>query len=197
MGTLDKKEKIINAALEIMSESGASFLKLNEIAKKAKVPPPLIHYYFKEIEDLHYEVILKVITTLKDYSLKESQSHSGDPAKVMRSYIRGPFLWAKQNPGYMSLWMYFYYLSSYSEKFKTLSTQIRISGRERIAMMIYQGVEKKVFKLSSTASIADTAEEIQAIISGQTILFATEKTEHKMEYFLDLCTRRVFTILGI
>lgn len=196
MASIDKRDRIVSAALEIMSDNGAAFIKLNEVAKRAKVPPPLIHYYFKEIEDLHHEVILKTMESLKDYSLKEMQSNSGDLVKTMRSYIRGPFLWAKQNPGYMSLWMYFYYLSSYSEKFKSLNSQIRITGRERITLMIYQGIEKKQFKLAPNSNIANIAEEIQAIITGQTILFATENAGHKMEYFLEQCTDRVLDILG-
>ena len=195
MASLDKKDKIIKAALEIMCVQGAAFLKLNEVAKKAKVPPPLIHYYFKDIEDLHYEVILKVLESLKEQSLKDSQNQN-DSIKSMKSYIRGTFVWAKQNPGLMSLWMYFYYLSSFSPRFQDLNTQIRNQGRERIALMVYQGIQKKHYQFEDTTNVFELAEEIQAILTGQVILFATEKSDFKMENCLEICTQRIFAILG-
>ncbi len=194
---IDKREKIIKAALEMMCESGASFIKLNEIAKKAKVPAPLIHYYFKDIEDLHYEVIMIASANIIEYSIRELEPNPSDHIKMMKAYIRGPMIWAKENPKLMSIWMYFYYLSSYRERFKELNSQMRITGRDRISLMILRGIEKKQFKISPEIKISEIAEEIQSLITGHTIMFATENTGYKMEHYFELCTKRVLIILGV
>ena len=63
---VDKKQKIIQAAVKVFTEKGAPFTKLNEVAKVAKVPAPLIHYYYQSIEDLHFDVIQFALEDLKD-----------------------------------------------------------------------------------------------------------------------------------
>ena len=194
---LDRKEKIVNAAIELFIEHGAAFTKLNDVAKKAKVPAPLIHYYFKDIEDLHMEIIVKAMNHIKEYSLREAVKVSHDPMLMMKEYIKGPLLWAHDHPDLMSIWMYFYYMASFSEKFKALDTQIRVTGRERISMMIYQGIEKGVFKIAPKDSVKDLAQEVQAIMSGQTILYATEAKNQPIQYYIQQTTHRIFQFLGV
>ncbi len=194
---LNKKTKIIKAALEIMCESGATLLKLNEVAHKAKVPPPLIHYYYKNIEDLYFDVILLTLESLKEYSLKNILTDTTDSIKNMRNYIEGPFFWAKEKPGYGSIWLYFYYLSHFSMKFKMLNTQIRTMGRERISLMIFQGIQNKQFKIDPSQNVFELAEEIQALITGQATIYATEQSDYNMEKCLKLCTNRVLKLLGV
>lgn len=194
---VDRKEKIINAAFKLMASKGAAFLKLKEVAKEAKVPAPLIHYYFKDVEDLHYEIILKTLESLKNYSLSEIPNSKEDSIKIIKAYVRGPFLWAKKYPTYFGIWMYFYYLASYSERFKTLNSQVRMNGRERIELMIYKGIEKNQFKVSNQSKISDIALEIQTLISGYVILSATEHPPLKLsESHEEICINKVLKLLG-
>jgi AcrR family transcriptional regulator len=192
----DRRQKIIQAAVKSFIEKGAAFSKLSEVAKSARVPAPLIHYYFPTLEDLHFEVIQYAIQDITEYSVKFMKEGS-TPVEGLRQYIRAPLQWIQEKPGLASIIVYFYYLASCSPRFLELNTFARNRGRERIEMMIYKGLEQKAFRLAAGKTAADAAYEIQAIISGYSLQFSTERREQKLEYYLDRACQSVFVILGI
>lgn len=193
---LDRKQKIIHAAIKLFAKHGAAFTKLSEVAKTAKVPAPLIHYYYKDIEDLHYDVILAVLEDLKEYSLRDLSKTAGNPTETMRAYLRGPIIWAEENPEHFSIWMYFYYMASRSEKFEALQTQIRIAGRERIGVMLYQGFEKGTFKNVTRRPVTELAREVQTLITGQAVMFGCEKRDRPASSFVSDLERSVFLLIS-
>jgi AcrR family transcriptional regulator len=192
-----RRALIIAASVDIFMENGAAFTKLSEVAKRAKVPAPLIHYYFKDIEDLHYETILMAYENLKASALKTLALYKDDSLLFMKEYIKGLILWPILNPGYFSIWLYFYYMASYSEKFRALDTQIRTTGRDRIALMIYEGMERGTFHLLPGASAHDIAHEVQAILTGQFVLYSTETKTRTIDYSLKQTTNRILGMLGV
>jgi AcrR family transcriptional regulator len=192
----DRKQKILEAAVKVFTDKGAAFAKLNEVAKLAKVPAPLIHYYYETLEDLHLDVIQFALLDLKEYSTR-LLTPKLNPTQLMKEYIRGPFLWIDEKPGLASIWIYFYYLASWSERFKEMNTQIRLGGRDRIAMLIYQGIEQKIYHLPEGKAVLDVAYEIQAAITGHALLHATEKAAPKKNAHYDHAVETIFKILGV
>ena len=71
--------------------------------------------------------------------------------------------------------MYFYYLSSFHPDFSELNSGIRQTGRERISVIIYEGIEEKAFRLPSGYSVRELAHTIQGLITGNVIMAATER----------------------
>ena len=193
----DRKTRIIDAAIKLFILQGAAFTKLSEVAKAAKVPAPLIHYYYKSIEDLHFDVIQTAYEDLKVYNHSWATEQNEDPVEMMREYLKGPLLWAKERPGHYSIWLYFYYMASWSSQFEALHTEIRKGGRMRISFIIYKGLEKRVFELPKGRSVEEIAHFIQAQITGQFVMFGSEKKVHEIEYFMKDLEYSVFQVLGI
>lgn len=191
----DRREKIIQAALSAYIENGVSGTRMNDVAKRAGVDPPLVHYYFEDLEALHLAAILKILESLKEYSLREAEKHSNDPKRWMAEYIQAPLLWVQENPEYMHLWVYFYAMSTNPGRFRDLNSQIRKTGRERIAYMVFRGIEKGVFRLSEGETVDDAASEIQGIMTGLSVVVATEDGV-AMKQMEKLLKRRVFSLLG-
>lgn len=194
----DRRQKIVRAAVEIFAEKGAPFSTLSEVAKRAGVPAPLIHYYYKTIEDLHFEVIQQAIASITEVSAAPA---SPTPApktmkETLREYVRVPFSWVDQNPGLATIIIYFYYLSSCNARFSQLNTFARTRGRERIEMMIYRGRETGEFTLQAGKSAAEAAYEIQAIITGYSLQYTTEARVKPLEDYLDRACESIFSILG-
>jgi len=52
LGEIDRKQEIIRAAQEIISEKGLKGSTITEIAKHAGVADSIIYHYFKNKEDL-------------------------------------------------------------------------------------------------------------------------------------------------
>jgi len=63
---LEKKERILKAAMEEFSKKGFSGASTNEIAKKAGVAKGLIFHYFKDKENLYLETYKKAVNTLME-----------------------------------------------------------------------------------------------------------------------------------
>lgn len=171
---VDRKEKIVQAAIACYSKLGVAQTRMTDIAATAKVDQPLIGYYFPTPEGLYYEVVMRVLEDLKKASIEGIERGGTDPKKVMDYYVRAPFEWGEKNPGLFSIWIYFYYLAAYHPRFVELNKMIRAQGRERIAFMIYSGIEKGAFSISKEITVAQVALNIQGIVTGVGMMAGTE-----------------------
>ena len=190
-----RKERIVSAAVRCYVENGVAETTMSQIAQRAKVDQPLIHYYFPDVDGLYREVFLVVLESLKEASVKPFALPTKNTAKTLATYIEAPFRWADREPGLFSVWMYFYYLSSFHALQRQLNTDIRRTGRERIAVMIYQGIEEGVFKIPAGSNVQDTALMIQGLITGNTILAQTEDIQERDQLMSQTVTA-AYRLLG-
>ena len=63
----DRKEEILNAALELFARQGVNHTTMQDIALKAGISKGLIYNYFTNKEDLLNELIKSFINHLYDY----------------------------------------------------------------------------------------------------------------------------------
>ncbi len=193
---LDRRARIIAAALECFGEKGVPGTRMAEVAKRARIDPPLIHYYFPDLETLHVAVIEKALEGLREYSLRGAKNHPDHPRLEMKEYIAAPLTWVRDFPAHMTLWLYFYYRATHMGPFRKMNDAIRKVGRERIRLMIYRGIENGDFRLASGVSAEEAAAEIQAILTGIAVVFATE-SDFGFERALRMNEARIFAILGV
>jgi len=71
-----KKEEIMHQAFKLMAKKGIVGISMREIAQNCGVTKPVLYYYFKDKEELCYEMIKTRIETsskmLKDYAESET-----------------------------------------------------------------------------------------------------------------------------
>jgi AcrR family transcriptional regulator len=171
---LSAKSKILEAALTCFVKTGIGNTRIKDIAVEAGVDQPLIHYYFPTLDSLYKDIIEIVLNHLKEHSIAAFSRNINDPAKMLASYIRAPFSWAEKNQGYFSIWMYFYYLASFNPFFTQVSSVIRETGRDRISVILYRGIESGHFKIQKGQTVKDLAINIQGLITGNTIMAGSE-----------------------
>lgn len=169
-----RKNKIVQAALKCFMKSGVAQTKMSEVAEKAGVDQPLIHYYFPNLDSLYSDVVNAVLEHLKEHMLTHLLRNSKDSKAVLEAYISTYFDWARDHHGYFSVWMYFYYLATYNPTFAQLNTLIRETGRTRIQSILYEGIERGTFKIPPGIKVSELAIGIQGIITGNVILAGTE-----------------------
>jgi AcrR family transcriptional regulator len=191
-----RRERIVAAALEAFVANGIGPTTLRDVAKRAGVDPPLIHYYFPDMESLHLAVILVALEDLKHYSLREADKWSTRPEKWMEEYLKAPLNWARDRSELLFLWVYFYTLACKPGVFRDLNQQIRKVGRDRITLKVFEGIEKGAFKLGPGLSAADAALEIQTLMTGASLVFATE-SDIPYAAAVKSLQRRAFSVLGV
>lgn len=92
----EKREAILEAALDIFSTHGFRGATIDQIASAAGMSKPNLLYYFRRKEDIHNALIQRLLDTWLA-PLRELDD-DGDPVSELRSYIRRKLEMARDFP---------------------------------------------------------------------------------------------------
>ncbi|HVW56470.1 MAG TPA: TetR family transcriptional regulator C-terminal domain-containing protein [Rhizobiaceae bacterium] len=92
----EKRETILEAALEVFSTHGFRGSTIDQIAEAAGMSKPNLLYYFRGKEEIHETLIARLLETWLA-PLKELRA-DGDPLTEIRSYIRRKLEMARDYP---------------------------------------------------------------------------------------------------
>jgi TetR/AcrR family transcriptional regulator len=92
----EKREAILEAALDIFSTHGFRGSTIDQVADAAGMSKPNLLYYFKGKDDIHETLIHRLLDTWLD-PLRELDE-IGDPTSELRSYIRRKLEMARDFP---------------------------------------------------------------------------------------------------
>jgi TetR/AcrR family transcriptional regulator len=92
----EKRELILEAALEVFSAHGFRGSTIDQIAEAAGMSKPNLLYYFRRKEDIHEALIQRLLKTWLQ-PLRELDD-VGDPITELRSYIRRKLEMARDYP---------------------------------------------------------------------------------------------------
>lgn len=92
----EKRELILEAALEVFSAHGFRGSAIDQIAEAAGMSKPNLLYYFRRKEDIHEALIQRLLKTWLQ-PLRELDE-AGDPLTELRSYIRRKLEMARDYP---------------------------------------------------------------------------------------------------
>ena len=92
----EKRELILEAALEVFSAHGFRGSTIDQIAEAAGMSKPNLLYYFRRKEDIHTTLMQRLLDTwlapLRDFD------NVGDPLTELRSYLRRKLEMARDYP---------------------------------------------------------------------------------------------------
>ncbi len=92
----EKRELILEAALDMFSQHGFRGATIDQIAEAAGMSKPNLLYYFRSKEDIHINLMQRLLTTWLA-PLRELDD-VGDPISELRSYIRRKLEMARDFP---------------------------------------------------------------------------------------------------
>jgi TetR/AcrR family transcriptional regulator len=92
----EKREAILDAALEVFSTHGFRGATIDQIAEAAGMSKPNLLYYYRSKEDIHRTLLHRLLDTWLA-PLRE-MDESGDPVKELRGYIRRKIEMARDFP---------------------------------------------------------------------------------------------------
>lgn len=93
---VEKREVILEAALEVFAQHGFRGSTIDQIAEAAGMSKPNLLYYFRSKEDIHVTLMQRLLETWLA-PLKELDD-IGDPMSELRSYIRRKLEMARDYP---------------------------------------------------------------------------------------------------
>lgn len=142
-----KRERIIEAARELIGKFGFKKTTMEDIAKTSRIAKATIYHYFTSKEEIFKEIINKEGETLR-FMLKKSIENIVDPVQKIRVYTKVRFEYLSRLAVYYSTMKeeYFQYLP-FIRKERERYNRFEI---ETLSEIFEEGVKKGVFNIPDT-----------------------------------------------
>lgn len=135
------RNKILDAAFTLFSAKGIKDISMREIAEACGITKPVIYYYFKDKDDLCYEMV-KGMTIFQDCRLEEYSKESNSFGEFLERVFEAYFD-SKKNKQIVSFMMHLHsYVPSHAEllgRLKNLKDTQKDIMKAQIAKEIKEG----------------------------------------------------------
>jgi TetR/AcrR family fatty acid metabolism transcriptional regulator len=166
-----RRSQLTKAAYNVVSKKGYYNFTIRDISKESGLSAGLVHYYFKNKQDLMLNLIREMNKNLKKY-LNNGLSHSEDPVEKLKIYITQAFELVKNEENYFYVVIDFFSQINRSERMRKANIRLIESYRNECARILQEGVEKGVFK---DIDIKYVTTVIISLIQGMIIQYVIDK----------------------
>ena len=135
---MDKKEKILQAALKLFITVGFDGTSTSKIAAQADVSNGTLFHYFKTKEELINKLFLKAKNDYREYILNNMKSSKNTKGKIFE-FWSACLEWIFNNPESIA----FYDMFSSSPYIDKLTIEEASRGFDLVDQMIMEGIENE------------------------------------------------------
>jgi AcrR family transcriptional regulator len=160
-----RRAEIIEATFFCIALKGYSNITMQDIADSAGVSKGVIHYYFRNKEELFLSVHAKLIGDLDTHIGKKVELAETPPEKI-RAIIESVFEKTKENKKFQVVLLDFWAHSTRSSRLKEATVNQYSRYRHTAKKIVAEGIEKGYFRQCDPARVASA---IIGLIEGLTI----------------------------
>lgn len=135
---------MIKAAYNVVGQKGYYDFTIRDIAQEAGMSTGLVHYYFKNKEDLLLNLLKEMNKNILSM-LNGSISNVKDPSEKLNIFMRQAFDLVTNEKYYSYLVLDFWTQVNKNERMKRANVKLFKSYRDEVAAILKEGVEKGVF----------------------------------------------------
>ncbi len=140
-----RRSQLIKAAYKVVSRKGFYNFTIRDIAKEANLSNGLVHYYFKNKQDLLLSLLKEINNNIKKY-LNRAIKDLDDPEEKLKIFISHAFDLVKNEKDYFPVVFDFWTQINRSERMKKANIKLFQSYRDECSKILEEGIEKGVFK---------------------------------------------------
>lgn len=140
-----RRSQLTRAAYNVVSKKGYYNFTIKDISKESGLSTGLVHYYFKNKQDLMLNLIREMNKNLKKY-LNNGLRRSEDPVEKLRIYVTQAFELVMNEKNYFYVFIDFLSQVNRSERMRKANVRLIESYREECSRILQEGVEKGVFR---------------------------------------------------
>lgn len=166
-----RRSQLTKAAYKVVARKGYYNFTIKDIAKESGLSAGLVHYYFKDKEDLLLNLIREMNKNLKKY-LNRALSESDSPADKLMIFCDQAFQLVETEKDYFYVLIDFWTQINHNARIKKANEKLFWSYREEIGVILREGVEKGVF---IDMDIDFSATVIISLIQGTIIQYVIDK----------------------
>ncbi len=181
----NRKQQIVEKAIECLARYGPLKTNSNLVAKELKIQPSNVFYYFPKQEDLFAEMVKTIVVSnnqVVSKLLDEDQSYY-DKAK---RYLEGNLIWAKTYPEHVAtLLSGVSQIHTSNEQLQFVSVALQ-TGEERLFEILAKGFVEGQLELKF--EVKETAKMLHQVLMGCLIRMYTMQDDQALSEF----TSRLF-----
>ncbi len=162
-----RRNQLTRAAYKVVSRKGYYNFTVRDIAKEAGLSTGLVHYYFKNKDDLLVSV-LRVMNENLSYYLAKALEQTDDPKEKLIIFMDEAFKLVEHEKEYFHVLIDFWTQLNHNERMRKANVKLYQSYRAECSKIIKEGIEKKVFK---NVDVNYTATMIVAFVQGLIIQY--------------------------
>lgn len=162
-----RRNQLTRAAYKVVSRKGYYNFTVRDIAKEAGLSTGLVHYYFKNKDDLLVSVLRVMNENLRSY-LAKALEQIEDPKEKIIIFMDEAFHLVEREKEYFHVLIDFWTQINHNERMRKANIKLYQSYRAECAKIIQEGIGKNVF---NNVDVQYTATMIVAFIQGLIIQY--------------------------
>ena len=166
-----RRAQLTRAAYKVVGSKGYYDFTIRDIAKEAGLSTGLVHYYFKNKEDLLLNLLREINNTMMVFLNKELVK-ANSLSEKLNIFISQAFDLIKSDEHYFHIVIDFWTQVNRNERMKKANIKLMKSYRDEVAKILADGMKSGDFL---EMDVDYTAAMIISLIQGLIIQFAIDK----------------------
>lgn len=174
-----RRAQLIRAAYKVVSRKGYYNFTIKDIAKESGLSSGLVHYYFKNKQDLLLNLLKDLNRNMKSYLNKELVM-AQDPLHKLITYMDQAFSLAVREKEYFFVVIDFWTQTQRNPRMRQANNRLLQSYRDECAAILKEGIAAGVF---NEVDVKFTATTIVAVIQGAIIQYVLDNEAFDYEQY--------------
>jgi len=186
-----RRAQLTRAAYKVVGEKGYSDFTIKDIAREAGLSTGLVHYYFKNKEDLLFKLLKGMNDNLK-HDLNKALTVLDDPQEKLLAFCNEAFDLVHKEKAYFSVLVDFLAQINRNKRIHQAIVKLFQSYRDEIVAILKEGVAKGVF---AVADVQLTSVIIVSLIQGNIFQHLIDPEAFDYSVYMEKTKEQIFSLV--
>jgi len=186
-----RRAQLVRAAYKVVSRKGYYNFTIKDIAKESGLSSGLVHYYFKDKQDLLLNLLKDINLNIKSY-LNNELAKSKNPLNKLIAYMDQAFSLAEKEKEYFYVLLDFWTQTKHNPRMRKANNRLLQSYRDECAAIVKEGISSGIF---NEVDVAFTATTIVSVIQGTIVQYVLDNEAFNYEQYTRMIKDYITSIL--
>ena len=186
-----RRAQLTRAAYKVVGEKGYNEFTIKDIAVEAGLSTGLVHYYFKNKEELLFTLLKEMNANLK-YNLNKVLTVLEEPQDKLLAFCNEAFDLLNKEKAYFSVIIDFWGQISRNKRIRQANVKLFQSYRDEITTILKEGAAKGVFM---AVDVQLTSVIIVSLIQGTIIQYVIDNEAFDYREYTGKIKEQIFSIV--
>jgi len=186
-----RRTQLTRAAYKVVGEKGYSDFTIKDVAREASLSTGLVHYYFKNKEDLLFKLLKGMNDNLK-HDLNKALTVLDDPQEKLLAFCNEAFDLVHKEKAYFSVLVDFLAQINRNKRIHQAIVKLFQSYRDEIVAILKEGVAKGVF---AVADVQLTSVIIVSLIQGNIFQHLIDPEAFDYSVYMEKTKEQIFSLV--